>query len=325
MVANVTVTPSIGALEVGKQFTLSAIARAADGTVVGGRAVNWQSSDSTIVTIVGAVNGASAVISAHRTGDVVISAKVDGVQGQRTIRVTPVAPVAYAAIAPDSIVMEPGKDFEVMVWLWGPDGRSVEWSAVQWTSLDNSVALVKSVNGQRAVFTTHKAGTVQLRAEIGNVTDFAKVVVKVPDNVYDVAIAGGTYAGHTLWTGQEYRFRAVVRSATGEIPNHPVLWRVEDPTILDLRADGIAIGLRAGTTRVRAEAGGKTANAYVTVFPLGSNGLLLELRPSEDAYGFPRVAAEVGSTTWTDPSGTVHPATKILVGGTLNIGRNISG
>src|SRR5262245_40938336 len=110
VVSIVQVAPSIGAIEVGKQFQLRSVARAADGTVIGGRNTVWQSSDSTIMTIAGAADGSHVTISAHRVGAVVITATVDGVTGQRPIQVKPLSPVAYIGIEPDSLIVETGKD-----------------------------------------------------------------------------------------------------------------------------------------------------------------------------------------------------------------------
>jgi hypothetical protein len=92
-----------------------------------------------------------------------------------------------------------------------------------------------------------------------------------------------------------------------------------------LRADGVLFARQPGSTRISAEAGGKKIYTYLTVYPLGSNGLLLELRPSEDQWGHPRVAIDIETTTWTDTDGTTYQALKIVMGGTLNIGRGISG
>jgi hypothetical protein len=49
------------------------------------------------------------------------------------------------------------------------------------------------------------------------------------------------------------------------------------------------------------------------------------LRPSEDELGYPRIAAVIGRTPWTDTDGTTYIADKNLVGGTLNIGKGING
>ena len=326
VVSSVQITPSIGALEVGKQAELRALVRAQDGTVIGGRTVGWQTSDPTIATIYGAADGAYVTVSTHRVGEVVITATVEGRSAQRTITVTQVSPVVYVQVEPDSLLVETGKDFELRAALYGATGQPVEWSSVQWYSSDNSIVEVKSVAGQRAVIKAHKAGSARITADVNSRTEYATIRVKNPVNVYGVAIAGGTFAGHTLWSGQIASYRAVVLGPGGaETPDQPVSWSVQNPGIADMRADGVLRALAPGTTYLEAEAGGKKTTSLLTIYPYPTNGLELELRPSQDPLGYPRVAIVVGNTTWTAANGTIYPAEKVVVGGTLNVGKGISG
>jgi uncharacterized protein YjdB len=210
--------------------------------------------------------------------------------------------------------------------LYGADGNPVQWSAVLWYSNDNSIADLQTVAGQRAMFKANKAGTARITADVNGHTHYATIRVKDPINVHSIAIPGGTFAGHTLWNGQIASFRAVVYGPGGAVvADQPVSWSVQNPAIADVRADGVLQALAPGTTNLIAEAGGKHVTTRVTIYPLGSNGMELDLRPSEDPQGLPRVAVTIGSTTWTDANGTSYPAEKTIVGGTLNIGRGISG
>ena len=326
VVSSVQITPSVGALEVGKQAELRALLRAQDGTVIGGRTVSWQTSDPTIATIYGAADGAYVTLSTHRVGVVVVTATVEGKSAQRTITVTQVSPVAYVQVEPDTLLVETGKDFELRAALYGANGQPVTWSSVLWYSNDASIAEVKSVAGQRAVITAHKAGTARITADVNGHMEYATIRVKNPVNVQGVAIPGGTFAGHTLWAGQIASYRAVVFGPGGvETPDHPVSWSVQNPASADMRADGVLHALAPGTTYLEAEAGGKKTTSRLTVYPVPTNGIELELRPSEDPLGYPRVAIVVGYTTWTDADGTTYAADKVVVAGTLNIGKGISG
>ena len=88
IVSSVQITPSISALQVGKQFELLPLVRTADGTVIGGRKVTWQTSDPTIMTVGGAVDGSYVTLTAHRAGTVVITATAGGKSDARTFQVT---------------------------------------------------------------------------------------------------------------------------------------------------------------------------------------------------------------------------------------------
>ena len=326
VVGSVQITPSIGALEVGKDFQLSLLVRAQDGTPIGGRTVAWQTSDPSIITITGAADGAHATIRAQRVGQAVITATVEGKTAQRTITVTQVSPVVYIQVAPDSLLVETGKDFALGAMLYDATGQSVEWSGVLWYSSDNTIVEVKSAAGKRATLTAHKAGTAKITADVNGRTAEAFVRVKDAVDVASVAITGGTFAGHTLWSGQIAQYKAVVyRGGSVQVQDHPVQWSVQNPAIAEMRADGVLHALAPGSTYLVAEAGGKKAMVKLTIYALGSNGMELELRPSEDPLGYPRVAIVVGTTTWTDTNGASYPAEKTIIGGTLNLGRGISG
>lgn len=84
-VAAVEIAPASAALDTGRTLRVEAIARAADGTAIGGRSVRWSSSDSTVVSVATINNETFAGVRAHRAGVATIRAAVDGRVGEARI------------------------------------------------------------------------------------------------------------------------------------------------------------------------------------------------------------------------------------------------
>lgn len=94
VVASVEITPLVLYVEEGTQRTITATARAADGSEIAGRTVHWMSLVPTVATVSG-----GGMITAVRAGSGKIQAEVDGVRAAMTITVIPKASnVAHYAL-----------------------------------------------------------------------------------------------------------------------------------------------------------------------------------------------------------------------------------
>ena len=81
-VATVTVDPTAREIVVGRTATLAATAKAADGNVVSGRAVQWATTNASVATV-----SAAGVVTAVAQGTMTVSATVEGKKGQADITV----------------------------------------------------------------------------------------------------------------------------------------------------------------------------------------------------------------------------------------------
>ncbi|MFL5576832.1 MAG: Ig-like domain-containing protein, partial [Gemmatimonadaceae bacterium] len=82
-VASVAISGSTGPLSVGQTTQLSAAAKDASGSTLGGRTVTWGTSDAAIVTV-----SSTGLVAAVSAGSATISATVDGVQGVAPVTVS---------------------------------------------------------------------------------------------------------------------------------------------------------------------------------------------------------------------------------------------
>lgn len=170
-VASVEIEP--GTLQLVPQGTraLSATVRAQNGAVLAGRLVNWKSSDSTVVRV--DINGNATAL---KVGTSVITATLEGRQGQATIEVvTPsqANPVAWIRLSGNVSDMEPGESRSVEAQLRGVNGQELYDRQIIWSSSDSTVVRVLPTGYVVAV----KGGTATITATSEGKSDSLTVVV----------------------------------------------------------------------------------------------------------------------------------------------------
>lgn len=315
VVASVEMTPGLAGIEVGQQMRLDAIVRASDGTVVGGRVVQWTSSDPTIATVTAPADGAYMFLNAHRAGQVTITAAVEGKTAQRVIIVAPgTMLVGTVELQPDSLQLTVGQQVELTARVRSTNGFEVS-VPVTWRSSDSGKCLISVANGAAtATVTAQRGGRVTITAEAGGVIARAVITVQAPVNVTHVMVSS-----RAIWVGQVHKFEATVLSSGG---TPTVTWSVEDPSIAEVDSTGRVRGLKPGTTRVRAESGGKSGTGTVEVFAVLTGETELTFSPGEDMHGQIRLLTEVGRTTWTDHNLVEHAAIKYVVAAKLKLFTN---
>lgn len=157
-VASVEITPGTLQLPVQGTRTLSATARTHTGAVLAGRVMRWTSSDSSVVRV--DVNGNATAL---KVGTAVITAALEGRQGQATIEVvTPsqANPVAFVRVTGPVTDMEPGEARSLEAQLRGENGQEVYDRQITWSSSDSTVVRVSALGQVTAV----KGGTATITA-----------------------------------------------------------------------------------------------------------------------------------------------------------------
>lgn len=172
VVASVELDPGSLDLLVAGTRGMSAIVRSHRGDMITGRMLQWTSSDSSVARV--DINGN---VTALKLGTTLITATLDGRQGQATIRVVappPPAPVAHVTITggagPD---LEPGEARELGVVLHAANGSQLMGRAVTWSSSDSSVASVT----QDGLVVGVRGGTATIRATSEGVTGTVTFII----------------------------------------------------------------------------------------------------------------------------------------------------
>jgi uncharacterized protein YjdB len=180
-VATVEVEPPTLNLFVGDEQTMTATAKAEDGTVLTDRPVSWSSSDEAVATI-----GADGVLRALAPGNATITAEVEGKIGTATVSVAPV-PVSTVEVAPTSAYVQLGSGVQLTATPRAADGTALDGRAVTWSSSDESVA---TVSGDGRVTGVAK-GTVTITATSEGKSGGATVTVTgIPEDL-DIVSGNG--------------------------------------------------------------------------------------------------------------------------------------
>ena len=132
----VVLEPATSSVIVGGTVQLTATARDASGTVLGGRTFTWVASNSAIVSVT-----QSGLATGIAPGSATLTATSDGVSGATQITVLP--PIASVAVSPATFSVIAGSTIQLTATLRDASGNVLTGRTVAWTS-SSSVATVSS-------------------------------------------------------------------------------------------------------------------------------------------------------------------------------------
>lgn len=183
-VASVQLTASATTVEVGSTLTTIVTLTDANGKVLTGRPVTYQSSPAAIATVdaVGTVTGVAP-------GAVTITATSEGKTGSLALTVTPVA-VSSVTIDQRSPSVKQGESTTLTAKTFDFLGRELTGRAITWTSASATIATVSS----GGVVTGVSPGSVFIRAESEGKRDSVSLRVR---SLFVPAITGTSPA---MWT-----------------------------------------------------------------------------------------------------------------------------
>jgi CubicO group peptidase (beta-lactamase class C family) len=153
-VATVTVTPDSADVLVQGTVALTATTRDADGTVLAGRSVTWQSAHPAIASV-----SAAGLVTGVAVGTATITATSEGKQGTARVRVLPV-PVASVTVSPGSGEVPFRGTLALSAATRDAGGNLLTGRPVTWLSSDPAVATVSATG----VVTGVRPGTVTITA-----------------------------------------------------------------------------------------------------------------------------------------------------------------
>ena len=144
-VSQVTISPATASVTVAQAVTLTATLRDAGGNVVTGQPVSWRSNASGVATVTsgGVARGVSP-------GTAIITATVGSNSGSAVLTVTAV-PVASIAVAPSPATVRVGETVKLDATPRAADGSALTGRVVQWSSSNESRAIVSSSGLVRGV------------------------------------------------------------------------------------------------------------------------------------------------------------------------------
>lgn len=189
-VATVEVAPETYIIPIGTHHRFGAAARASDGTLLQKQGFEWSSSDPTIATV-----DASGNVVAHRAGNAVVTARLEGKQGHAVVQV-PVPPPSVVAVEVQGgpVTLRPGQTHKLGAVAWAADGNALGGKDFTWTS-SNGAVVVDSTGRVHAV----GLGTAVVTATTEGRTGTATVTVQAEGSIttsYQMASIDGVSLGH---------------------------------------------------------------------------------------------------------------------------------
>ncbi|HEU5466986.1 MAG TPA: Ig-like domain-containing protein [Gemmatimonadales bacterium] len=184
------------------------------------------------------------------------------------------APVKYLRLAPDSVALETGDTFALSVTATDSAGRPVS-TPVDWASSAESLATV-SASG---VVITRLPGRVTITASAGGL--IAGVPISIAPRVTGVVIEQGDLV---VSVGGSVAFTTFALDAQGDhLFGRPVAWAAQDPGIVDISSNGVALVRHSGATLVIASHGALSDSVAITA--IDPHFTLLRAGPADHTCG----------------------------------------
>ncbi len=246
------VLPGEGALAVGQVVRLAAIWRTGAGEGKPASNATWSSSDPTVLRVT-----PQGELTGFRPGSAQVRAAFAGQVCDVTYQVSRVE-VAAVRISPRPTVVEIGEVVRLQALASDRLGSTLAGRVVTWTSTHPEIIAVSPDGTLRGV----SPGQARISASIGS--GFTGFDVRVaPVNVVAVRLEPSAL---TLRAGESGQLRALVQGHKGgALSGVRVEWQSSDPNIAQVTAEGLVIGVRFGTARIAATAGGRRATMAVEV------------------------------------------------------------
>jgi uncharacterized protein YjdB len=235
--------------------------RAADGTLLTGRAVSWSSSNAAVATVDG-----SGTVTGVADGTATITATSEGQAGTATVNVkTALQPVAKVTVSPASVSLKTGDLQQFTATMTAADGSPLTGRPVTWSSSDVNVLLIDA-QGRAAALAP---GSATVTATSEGVKGTASVTVTTPPPPpVPVATVTVTPTGVRLVPGATQQFTATARAADGTVlTGRTVTWSTGSSAIISVNGQGLATGVSQGTSHVKATIDGVSGQVTVTVDP----------------------------------------------------------
>ncbi|CAN5338353.1 hypothetical protein BH24GEM3_BH24GEM3_16120 [soil metagenome] len=317
-VASVGVAPGSSSIAVRQVIQLTATTYDAQGQVLVGRAVSWESSNLEVATV-----DPSGQVRGVRPGTVTITATSEGRSGAARVVVTVGAPAQLVILRGDDQTATVGSSLpdSLAVRVTDADGNPVPNVTVSWAAAAGSGVL------QPATSVTDAAGVARARWTLGttpgtqsataSVAGLASVTFTArvrPGRVSSITISPG-YTTLNALNGTVALTAAAYDASGNGLSGVAVTWSSSDPSIVAVNAAGVATAQGNGLATISAQADGVAgtatvrvtqAVAQVAVTPATGTvviGTPLQLTATPtDANGFAVAGAAV---TWTTSNSNV--------------------
>jgi uncharacterized protein YjdB len=256
-VASVVVLPTVASLLLAGTLQFVAVPLDATGTALGGRAVAWASSNTSVANV-----NSSGVATGVATGSATITATSEGKSGSAALTVSSV-PVASVTLSPPSASVPAGQTVQLTATPQDANGSPLVGRTVTWASSNTSVG---TVNASGLVTGVVAGSTTITATSEGQSATAAITVTAVTVPVASVTVSP---APASVLVGQTVQLTATPKDANGAtLTGRAVTWASSNTSVGTVSGSGLVTGVVAGSTTITATSEGKNGTSAVTVTAL---------------------------------------------------------
>jgi len=253
-VATVDVSAPATTVAIGQTLQAATTLKDADGNVLTGRVVSWQSSNPALATVT-----SKGVVTGIAAGDVTISAICEGKVGTLAISVVANS-VASVTITPANGTAVVGQSAQLKADALDASRAVILGKTFTWQSSNPAIATVSSTG----VVSTVAVGTTTITATTDGISGTSSfTVTSVP--VSWVAVQPSSVK---LIVGSTAQLTSSGADASGgSLTQRVTQWSSAEPTIATVSTSGMVTAVRAGTASIKATVDGVSATSSVEVDP----------------------------------------------------------
>jgi len=265
--ASIAVTPTNPTIATGTTIPFTATGTYSDGSTQDlTAAAGWASSSPTVAVVSNAA-GSQGLATGVAAGRVTITAALSGVSGSTTLTVTSAA-LQSIIVAPVNATIALGTSRQYNATGLYADGSTQNLTAaVSWSSGDVTVATISNAAGSQGLATAVGTGSTTVVATLSGVSGTAALTVTAAS----LQSIGVTPAAPSIVVGSSLQFHATGTYSDGSTQDltTQVSWSSTNLSVATISnaagTQGLATGVGAGNTAIRASLSGVNGSTSLTV------------------------------------------------------------
>ncbi len=259
MVARIEVSPATASTNEGEPKQFEAKAYDTSNTEVSDASFTWESSNPSVATV-DSDGLAMGIRAGSSPTDVTITARAGGRSGSATLTVIPV--ISSVVVTPATATIDEGGDTQgFSATAYTSYDVAITGVTFMWESNNTSAATINTSGVATSVRAGSTPTTATITARAGGESDTAMLTVEPV--ISSVVV---TPSSPSIEEGETQQFSAAARTSYGTtIQNVSFSWESTNTSVATVSTTGLATALEAGSTTIRAMAGGETGSATLMV------------------------------------------------------------